>query len=75
MFYLAILEQIIFWGGLVVFLISLAMYALRTNDYKSILVFWQPTISFNPVEFKINRIGLGMMVAGLVLRFAVHFLA
>lgn len=75
MYLLILLEQILFWGGLVVFLASLAMYAARTKDFKSLIMFWQPTIEFNPQEFKINRTGLTMMVVGLVLRLAVNFIA
>ena len=75
MYYLAILETILFWGGLLVFLVSLAMYAGRTKDFKSLIMFWQPTIAYNVVEFKVNRTGLGMMLIASVIRFAVHFLA
>ncbi|QEQ98211.1 hypothetical protein [Neptunomonas concharum] len=75
MYYLAILETILFWGGLLVFLVSLAMYAGRTKDFKSLIMFWQPTIAYNVVEFKVNRTGLGMMLIAIVIRFAVHFLA
>ncbi len=75
MYYLAILETILFWGGLLVFLVSLAMYAGRTKDFKSLIMFWQPTIAYTVVEFKVNRTGLGMMLIAIVIRFAVHFLA
>ena len=75
MYFLILLEQILFWGGLSVFLVSLAMYAGRTKDYKSLLMFWQPTIEFSPKEFKINRAGMTMMIVGLVLRLAVNFIA
>jgi hypothetical protein len=75
MYYLAILETILFWGGLLVFLVSLAMYAGRTKDFKSLIMFWQPTIAYNVLEFKVNRTGLGMMLIAIVIRFAVHFLA
>ncbi|SIS39839.1 hypothetical protein [Neptunomonas antarctica] len=74
MYFLIILEQILFWGGLTVFLVSLAMYAGRTKDFKSLLMFWQPTIEFSPKEFNINRTGMTMMIVGLVLRVAVNFL-
>lgn len=75
MYLLIILEQILFWGGLAVFLLSLAMYAGRTKDFKSLLMFWQPTIEFNFKELKLNRTGMTMMVMGLVLRLAVNFIA
>lgn len=68
MYYLAVLEPFLFWGGLIVFLVSLAMYVGRTKDMKSVLMFWQPTILFSPKEFKVNRIGLGMMVMAVIIR-------
>ena len=66
--YLAMVEELLFWGGLTVFLVSLAMYAGRTKDFKSVLMFWQPTAEFNVVEFKVNRVGLTMMVLAVGLR-------
>lgn len=75
MYLLVILEQLLFWGGLIVFLVSLAMYAGRTKDFKSLIMFWQPTIEFSPKESKVNKIGMAMMIMGLVLRLAVNFIA
>jgi len=72
--YLAIFEQLLFWGGLLVFVVSLAMYAGRTRDFKSILVFWQPTISFSKTEFLVNRTGLSMMIVAVLIRLALYFL-
>jgi hypothetical protein len=68
MVYLAILEQLLFWGGAALFVVSLGLYARRTRDYKSLLMFWQPTISFNPAEIRINRIALLMMIVAVVLK-------
>jgi len=50
------------------------MYAGRTRDFKSILMFWQPTIAFSALEFKVSRAGLALMIAGLLMRVAVLFL-
>jgi hypothetical protein len=66
--YLAMLEQFLFWGGLLVFIISLAIYAGRTKDYKSLVEFWKPTMEMNRREFNVNRVGLTMMVAGVAIR-------
>jgi len=66
--FLAMIEPLLFWGGLLVLLVSLAMYAGRTKDYKSLLVFWQPTIVFTPKEFKINRTGMSMMILAVVIK-------
>jgi len=71
---LASIEPIAFWGGLVIYLVALAMYAGRTRDFKSILMFWQPTIAFSALEFKVSRAGLALMIAGLLMRVAVLFL-
>jgi hypothetical protein len=68
MYYLAVLEPFLFWGGLIIFVVSLAMYVGRTKDVKSVLQFWQPTIEFTPKEFKVNRTGLGLMVLAVIIR-------
>lgn len=73
--YLAVLEPILFWTGLIVFLVSLAMYAGRTKDVKSLLMFWQPTIAFNALEFKINRSGLSLMILAVIIRLGLYFLS
>lgn len=75
MVYLTILELLLFWGGLILFLVSLGLYALRTRDFKSLVVFWQPTILFSPVENRLNRIGLLMMVVGVALRFYLFYVS
>ncbi|MDO6594159.1 hypothetical protein [Neptuniibacter sp. 1_MG-2023] len=66
--YLAIIEQFLFWGGLLVYLVSLAMYAGRTKDYKSLIEFWKPTINMTKREFNVNRAGLTMMVVAVAIR-------
>ncbi|KXJ52196.1 hypothetical protein WNY58_13060 [Neptuniibacter pectenicola] len=66
--YLAIIEQFLFWGGLLVFLVSLAMYAGRTKDYKSLVEFWKPTINMTKREFDVNRAGLTMMIVAVAIR-------
>ncbi|WP_067868011.1 hypothetical protein [Neptuniibacter marinus] len=66
--YLAIIEQFLFLGGLLVYLVSLAMYAGRTKDYKSLIEFWKPTINMTKREFNVNRAGLTMMVAAVAIR-------
>ncbi|MDI3326156.1 hypothetical protein QKW35_17385 [Pontibacterium granulatum] len=75
MMYLAMIEELLFWGGLAVFLVSLALYAGRTKDFKSVLMFWQPNIEFNVVEFKVNRAGLSMMIVAVVLRLYAYFMS
>ncbi|MBY4676540.1 hypothetical protein K6T12_08030 [Marinobacterium sp. CAU 1594] len=72
--YLAMIEQVLFWGGLLVLLISLAIYAGRTRDFKSLVLFWQPTILFSKIEFIINRTGLTMMLIAVAIRLYNYFL-
>ena len=72
--YLAMLEQFLFWGGLLVFLVSLAMYAGRTKDYKSLVEFWKPTIEMTPRELTVNRAGLMMMVMAVAIRIILFFI-
>lgn len=74
MIYLAMIEQVLFFIGLLVFLVSLAMYAGRTRDFKSLLVFWQPTISYSRTEFLVNRSGLTMMIVAVAIRLGLYFL-
>lgn len=72
--YLAMLEQFLFWGGLLVYLVSLAVYAGRTKDFKSLIEFWKPTMQMTRREFNINRVGLTMMLAAVAIRLANFFL-
>jgi len=74
MAYLGLVEQFLFWSGLIVFLVSLAMYAGRTKDFKSLAVFWQPTIEFSKKEFIVNRVGLLMMVVAVMMRVFLYFI-
>ncbi|WP_415882917.1 hypothetical protein ACMXYV_17635 [Neptuniibacter sp. SY11_33] len=69
--YLAILEQFLFWGGLLVFLVSLAMYAGRTKDFKSLVEFWKPTMDMTKREFNVNRVGLMMMIGAVAIKLIV----
>ncbi|TCK03512.1 hypothetical protein CLV83_3782 [Marinobacterium mangrovicola] len=75
MIYLAMIEPFLFWGGLLVFVTSLGLYVKRTSDWQAVMRFWQPLISFTPLEFRINRIGLTLMLVAVALRFTVYFMA
>jgi len=72
--FLAAVEPVLFWSGLIIFFVSLAMYAGRTKDFKSIVVFWQPTIEFTKPEFIVNRVGLGMMMLAVIIRLALYLI-
>ncbi len=73
MIYLAMIEPLLFWGGLLVFLVSLGLYGFRSGDWQALLRFWQPLISFTPLEFRINRIGLALMIAAVAIRILIYF--
>lgn len=68
------LEQFLFWGGLLVFLFALAMYAGRTRDYRSLIEFWKPTLELSRLEFHINRGGMMMMITAVVIRIGLFLL-
>ncbi|MFB9886340.1 hypothetical protein [Balneatrix alpica] len=69
---LKIVEPVLLLVGLAVLLGSLIMYGRRSGDWRSILVFWRPTIAFSAREFFINRVGLTLMALGVVVRFINH---
>ncbi len=71
---LVVAEQLLMMVGLGVFIVSLILYVVRTQDIKSVLVFWQATITFTKREFMINRSGLTMMLLAVILRFYNHFM-
>lgn len=66
---LDIIEPLFIILGFVVFLASLAMFVMRTGDLKAVLMFWQAAIAFSHREFVVNRIGITIMIMGLILRF------
>ena len=71
--FLATIEPFLFWGGLAVFISSLLMYGARTKDWPAILRFWEPLITFKPIEFKVNRTGLSLMILAVVIRLYLNF--
>lgn len=73
-YYLAVLETVLFWTGLVVFLWSLGRYVKRTGDIRSVVLFWQPTVAFDARELRINRVGLALMIIALLIRVGMFFL-
>jgi len=58
-------------GGLIV-LLSFAFYIKRTGDYKAVIFFWQKRLELTRQEFVVNRIGLGLMILGVVVRLVYH---
>lgn len=66
------LENAALLSGLVVVLASFAIYIRRTRDVKAVIFFWQKRLQLTPQEFIINRIGLGLMILGVLVRLIYH---
>ncbi len=58
--------------GLAVVLASFAMYIRRTGDIKAVIFFWQKRMQLDRQEFIVNRIGIGLMILGVVIRLVYH---
>ena len=58
--------------GALIVLLSFAFYIKRTGDYKAVIFFWQKRLELTRQEFVVNRIGLGLMIFGVVVRLVYH---
>ena len=58
--------------GVLIVLLSFALYIKRTGDFKAVIFFWQKRLELTRQEFVVNRIGLGLMILGVVLRLVYH---
>lgn len=58
--------------GALIVLLSFAFYIKRTGDYKAVIFFWQKRLELTRQEFLVNRIGLGLMILGVVVRLVYH---
>ena len=58
--------------GALIVLLSFALYIKRTGDFKAVIFFWQKRLELTHQEFVVNRIGLGLMILGVVVRFVYH---
>lgn len=58
--------------GALIVLLSFAFYMKRTGDYKAVIFFWQKRLELTRQEFVVNRIGLGLMILGVVVRLVYH---
>ena len=58
-------------GALIVFL-SFVLYIKRTGDFKAVIFFWQKRLELTRQEFVVNRIGLGLMIFGVIVRLVYH---
>jgi len=58
--------------GALIVLLSFAFYIKRTGDHKAVIFFWQKRLKLTRQEFVVNRIGLGLMILGVVVRLVYH---
>lgn len=58
--------------GVLIVLLSFALYIKRTGDFKAVIFFWQKRLELTRQEFVANRIGLGLMILGVVVRLVYH---
>ena len=58
--------------GALIVLLSFALYIKRTVDFKAVIFFWQKRLELTRQEFVVNRIGLGLMILGVVVRLVYH---
>ena len=58
--------------GALIVLLSFALYIKRTDDFKAVIFFWQKRLELTRREFVVNRIGLGLMILGVVVRLVYH---
>ncbi|MDA8631457.1 hypothetical protein N9L29_01990 [Litoricolaceae bacterium] len=58
--------------GALIVLLSFAFYIKRTGDCKAVIFFWQKRLELTRQEFVVNRIGLGLMILGVVVRLVYH---
>ena len=58
--------------GVLIVLLSFALYIKRTGDFKAVIFFWQKRLELTRQEFVVNRIGLGLMILGVVVRLVYH---
>ena len=60
--------------GALIVLLSFALYIKRTGDFKGVIFSWQKRLELTRQEFVVNRIGLGLMILGVVVRLVYHTL-
>lgn len=66
------LEQGALGIGALIVLASFALYIKRTGDAKAVIFFWQKRLQLIRQEFIVNRLGLGLMILGVVVRLIYH---
>jgi uncharacterized membrane protein YidH (DUF202 family) len=62
------LEQGALGIGVFIVVFSFVLYIKRTGDVKAVIFFWQKRLQLTRQEFIINLTGLGLMIAGVIVR-------
>ena len=52
--------------GLIVLVLSIAMYIKRTGDYSMLTRFWASKAKLSKAELMLNRVGLAVLIFGLI---------
>ena len=58
--------------GVFIVVFSFVLYITRTGDVKAVIFFWQKHLQLTRQEFIINRAGLGLIIAGVIVRLIYH---
>ena len=66
------LEQGALGIGVFIVVFSFVLYGKRNGDVKAVIFFWQKRLELTRQEFVVNRIGLGLMILGVVVRLVYH---
>ena len=64
-----LLETLLLVLGLGVTLIAYGMYIHRTQDVRSVVIFWASKLALSRREFRLQRVGIVLMLLGVVLRY------
>ena len=66
---MAWLENLLLMLGLLIMLIAYGQYIHRTRDVRGVLMFWIRRLALSPLEFRLQRGGIALMLLGVVLRY------
>ncbi|MBL4801494.1 MAG: hypothetical protein JKY45_06340 [Emcibacter sp.] len=63
------IENILVFGGLTLMVISMVKYYQRTKDSKLFKKIWFSKLDLTKQEYLFNRIGLYILILGIIVRF------
>lgn len=67
---MAWMENVTLLSGVLVVCVSYLHYIWRTRDLRGVLMFWLRRMALSPGEFKLQRAGIVILFAGILLRYA-----